>query len=176
MGTRFQLAVLVASLSLPATGRADDSPTWKDARAVLEGATEWELLALHPDQKFKSNETFRKWPVLGTTAIKDGDTRKALLAALDKGIADEADRLRKEREKGLLTETGCFQPRHGIRATAGGKTVEVLICFECRPIYFYLGEQRGQVLTNESPQKAFDKALKDAGVSVGPREPEPAKK
>lgn len=176
MRTRFRLAAVTALLPILAGGRADDSPTWKDARAVLEAATEWELLSLHPDPKFKSKDAFRKWPVLGTTVVKAADTRKALLAALDKGIADEEDRLRKQRENGLLTETGCFQPRHGIRATAGGETVEVLICFECRPVYFYLGDRRGHVLTNESPQKAFDKALKDAGVSVAPREPEPVKK
>ncbi|MBA4067355.1 MAG: hypothetical protein C0501_27325 [Isosphaera sp.] len=83
--------------------------------------------------------------------------------------------MRKELDKGPLTGTGCFQPRHGIRATAGGQTVEVLICFECKPVYFYLGERMGQAITDESPQKAFDKVLTDAGVSVA-RRPEPKKK
>ena len=77
---------------------------------------------------------------------------------------------------GRLTESGCFQPRHGIRATSGGKTVEVLICFQCRPVYFYLGEQKGQIETVDSPQDAFDKVLKDAGVSVAPRLLNPEKK
>ena len=178
MWARIRLAGIVALLSLPAGARPDDPPAWIDARAVLEGATEWELFALDPDPVLKPDpkDAFRKWKVRGTTTVKAADARKALLAALDKGIADEAERLRKQREKGLLTETGCFQPRHGIRATAGGQTVEVLICFECRPVYFYLGERRGQAVTNESPQKAFDKVLTDAGVSIAPRLPEPGKK
>jgi hypothetical protein len=168
----------MALLSLPAGARSDDPPVWKDARAVLEGATEWELFALDPDPNLKPDpkDTFRKWKVRGKTEIKVADARKALLAALDKGIANEAERVRKEVEMGLLTETGCFQPRHGIRATVGGQTVEVVICFECKPVYFYLGERRGQALTDESPQKAFDKVLTDAGVSVAPRRPEPKKK
>jgi len=180
MGTRVCLAGIVALLSLPAGAGSDDSPPWKDGRAILEGATEWELFALDPStdekkEKLDPKDAFRKWKVLGKTTVK-GDARKTLLAALDKGIDDEEERLRKEREKGLLTETGCFQPRHGIRAKLGEQTVEVLICFECRPVYFYLGGRRGHSITNDSPQKAFDKVLKDAGVSVAPRLLEPEKK
>ncbi len=173
MGARFCLVGIVSLLSLSAGARPDDSPPWKDGRVVLEGATEWELFALDPyvdvkKEKVDPKDTFRKWKVLGKTPVK-GDTRKSLLAVLDKGIAEEDERLRKEREKGLLSETGCFQPRHGIRAKVGEQSVEVLICFECRPVYFYLGERRGQSITNESPQNAFDKVLKDAGVSLAPR-------
>jgi hypothetical protein len=178
MWARVRLAGVVALLSLPNAGRADDPPTWKDTRAVLERAAEWELLALDPDPDLKPDpkDAFRGWKVRGKTAVKAADARKALLAALDKGIADHAEKRRKEREKGLVTESGCFQPRHGIRATAGGQTVEVLICFECKPVQFYLGERKGQVETDESPQDTFDKVLKDAGVSVAPRLLEPKKK
>ena len=177
MNAGYRLAVVVALFSLPTGARADDPPAWKDARANLEKAPEWELLALDPfKEKPDPKDTFRGWKVLGKTAIKDADARKALLAALDKGIADHAEKRRKEREMGLLKEGGCFQPRHGLRATAGGQTVEVLICFECAPVHFYLGARKGQVETVESPQDAFDKVLKDAGVSVAPRLFEPEKK
>jgi len=177
MNARYRLAVVVAFVSLPAGAGADDPPTWKDARAVLEKATEWELLALDPfERKPDPKSAFRGWKVLGKVAVKDADARKALLVALDKGIADHAEKRRKEREKGLVTESGCFQPRHGLRATAGGQTVEVLICFECAPVHFYLGERKGQVETVKSPQDAFDKVLKDAGVSVAPRLFKPEKK
>jgi hypothetical protein len=174
MNARCRLAVVVALFSLPTGARADDPPAWKDARAVLEKAPEWELLALDPfARKPDPKDAVREWKVLVKTAVKAAETRKALLAALDKGIADHADKRRKER---VLRESGCFQPRHGIRATAGGQTVEVLICFECTPVYFYLGERRGRVDTDESPQSAFDKMLKDAGVSVAPRLSTPEKK
>jgi hypothetical protein len=179
MRSRIHFAGIVALLSLPTGTLADNPPAWNDARAVLEKATEWELLALDPfKDKPDPKDAFRAWKVLGKTTVKDADARKTLLAALDKGIANEVERIRKESEKGLLTSTGCFQPRHGIRVTSGGQTVEVLICFECRPVHFYLGEQKGKetVLTDASPQEAFDKVLKDAGVSVAPRLLEPKKK
>src|SRR5262245_43073860 len=124
MIARFCLAGIVSLLALPTGACVDDPPAWKDARAILEKATEWELLALDPVERKPDPKTaFRGWKVLGKTAVKDKDARKALLAALDKGIADKAEQKRKEREKGLLTEIGCFQPRHGLRATAGGQTV-----------------------------------------------------
>jgi hypothetical protein len=180
MRARYRFAGItgfVAILSLSVGVRADDPPVWKDARAVLEKAAEWELLALDPntDRKPDPKDAFRGWKILGKTTVKDADTRKALLAALDKGIADHAEKRRKELEKGLLRESGCFQPRHGLRATASGQTVEVLICFECDPVYFYFGERRGAVATDESPQGAFDKVLKDAGVSIAPRHSDPKK-
>jgi hypothetical protein len=174
MSALFCLAGIVSLLALPTGARADDPPTWKDARVILEKATEWELLALDPfEEKPDPKNAFRRWKVLGKTVVKDKDARAALLAALDKGIADHAEKRRKEK---VLTETGCFQPRHGLRATAGGQSVEVLICFECAPVHFYLGERKGQVKTVESPQDAFDKVLKDAGVSVAPRLSKPEKK
>ena len=177
MSARFCLAGIVSLLALPTGACADDPPAWKDARAVLEKAMEWELLALDPfTEKPDPKDAFRKWKVLGKTAVKAADSRKTLLAALDKGIADKAEQKRKEREKGIVTESGCFQPRHGIRATAGGQTVEVLICFECTPVEFFLGERKGAAFTDESPQDAFDKVLKDAGVSVAPRLSDPKKK
>jgi hypothetical protein len=167
----------VALVSLPTGARADDPPAWKDARAVLEKATEWELLALDPfERKPDPKGAFCEWKVQGKAAVKGADARKALLAALDKGIADHAQKRRKELEKGLLSQIGCFQPRHGIRASAGGQTVEVLICFECTPVHFYLGKRKGAVSTDESPRDAFDQVLKDAGVSVAPRLFEPQKK
>ena len=118
MNARYRLAVVVALASLPTGARADDPPAWKDARAVLEKATEWELLALDPcERRPDPKNAFRGWKILGKATVKDAVARKALLAALDKGVADHAEKRRKEREKGLVTETGCFQPRHGLRAS-----------------------------------------------------------
>ena len=77
-------------------------------------------LAAAKKEKTDTKDTFRRWKVLGKTAVKDADARKALLAALDKGIADHAEKSRKEVEMGLLVESGCFQPRHALRATSGG--------------------------------------------------------
>jgi len=67
----------------------------------------------------------------------------------------------------------CFDPRHGIRATAKGKTVDLVICFECNWVYVYYDndENRQHVaVTTREPQAVLDKTLKDAGVPL----PKPA--
>jgi hypothetical protein len=61
----------------------------------------------------------------------------------------------------------CFLPRHGIRVTADGKTIDLVICFECSWIYIYYGDKDGpHVTTSGGPQPAFDKVLKDNGVPL----------
>ena len=67
--------------------------------------------------------------------------------------------------KGLVA--GCFNPRHGIRATAGGKTVELVICYECLSMKVYVdGKAKRAVLTTSSPAIVFNQALKDAKVPL----------
>jgi hypothetical protein len=141
-----------------------------EARAVLEKAAEWDILSLDPhEQKTKPKDEFHGWKVLGKLTVKDADTRARLLKALDKGIAEDVAQKKKEEEMGLLTRTGCFQPRHGIRATHDSKTADFLICFECKPIYVYFAGGKEVIYTTESPQDAFDDVLKKADVPLGPR-------
>src|SRR5260221_8734957 len=112
------LAILV-TLCLAACAHAAEVPA--DAKAILEKAEQIELLSLYPaNDKEKSKEFFHHYPILGKVVIKDEKTRKALIAALEKGAKEN---------KGIAAN--CFMPRHGVRATAGGKTLELVICFQC---------------------------------------------
>ena len=70
--------------------------------------------------------------------------------------------------KGDIIEKKCFNPRHGIRATHDGKTVELVICFECSSFDIYSGsegsvEKTKHLLVGKSPEATFNKVLKDAG-------------
>src|SRR3954471_16183202 len=90
-----------------------------DARAALEKADEWELYSLDPArQKDPPKDAFHGWKVLGHTTVKDADARKKLLGDLEKGAQDKHG-----------TVAACFNPRHGIRVTAGDKTIDLVICF-----------------------------------------------
>jgi hypothetical protein len=61
----------------------------------------------------------------------------------------------------------CFNPRHGIRASREGKTIDLVICFECLQVYVYAEEGRqGSFLTTSSPQPVFDQVLREAGVPL----------
>ena len=88
---------------------------------------------------------------------------------MNEGIEEYSVKKKKEHEMGLLTSTGCFQPRHGVRATHDGKTADFLICFECAPIHIFVGETDEIIYSTGSPQDTFDGVLTDAGVTIGPR-------
>ena len=99
-----------------------------------------------------TKETFHEYIVLGRADIRDAGQRRELLRALYKGIARSGGRM-----------AACFNPRHGIHATRGGKTVDLLICFECSGIAVYADTETGATTSNY-PQPTFDSALQRAGV------------
>src|SRR5438067_11634669 len=84
---------LLAFLALPAVAQEKKNELPPGVRAVLDKATSVELLSLDPDglgegDKVPEKDRFHGYRVLGRTTLKDADTRKAVLAALDKGIKD----------------------------------------------------------------------------------------
>jgi hypothetical protein len=157
--TRLAVFALLASLCMPLFARSDEIPA--DAKAILDKAEQIELLSLYPaNDKEKGKEFFHEYPILGKVVVKDEKTRKALVAALEKGAKEN---------KGV--GANCFIPRHGIRATAGGKTLELVICFQCLQVHGYIGEKaNANFLVEKSPQPTLDKILKDAGVKLAPKD------
>jgi hypothetical protein len=135
-------------------GGAIPSETW----AILDQADEWELYSLFPEHEEKSlPERFAGWPVLGKTTLRDAETRKRLREALAQGT---------RRYHQWFPGPACFFPRHGIHASYGGKSVDLVICFECG--YVYQNDLKGEVHTTATPQPAFDAALTEAGVPLAP--------
>jgi len=115
MAGRGFIAVGVVVLVSAGTGRAADNALPAKARAVLEKAETLDVYSLDPDTERDVTEErpktgFRGWKILGKTTVQDADARKALLSALDKAVAGAPPRSKK-----------CFEPRHGVRATAGGR-------------------------------------------------------
>lgn len=131
----------------------------RETRRVLDEGEPFILLSLDPMLDLfarmptsRSNELFHNFPVLGKTEIKSRKERVELMRALYKGIRDS---------HGLVA--ACFHPRHGIRSTLDGQTVDLLICFECASIQVKAKNAKG-VLTSGSPQPTFDRALDRAGL------------
>ena len=130
----------------------------KEIRAVLEGAEQFELLSINPDRRApKASDNFHGWNVLGRTTVKDANIRKKLVAAFRKGV---------EENDGVVA--ACFNPRHGIRATFEGKSVDLVICFECFQTEVYAGgfSSERKLLNTNSPEPAFDGVLKAASVPL----------
>lgn len=132
-----------------------------ETRRVLDSAERFVLLSLdptHPGLRSESaappTETFHDYGVLGRTEIRSAEERTELLRALYKGIADS---------DGMVA--ACFNPRHGISASLGDETVDLVICFECLSIQTH-HKQAGDVHTTQSPQPTFNRALERAHLPI----------
>jgi len=152
---KFIIAISMAGiccLANPASG--EDNALPEGVLKILFKAEKLELLSLHPEpEKKKPKDHFHGYTVLGKTAIQDVAVRKKLVESFTKGM------------EGTITPAKCFEPRHGIRITQDGKTVDLVICFACSQ--FYVHDASGKVtkyLVNATPEPLLDKELKDAGI------------
>jgi hypothetical protein len=136
---------------------------------LLDKADTFELYSLNPDRRIDKDgkvvpvkDDFHGWQVLGKTEVKGEAKWKQLTDALRLGAEDN-----------FGMAAACFIPRHGIRLKGGGKTVDLVICFQCLQVQVFTDGKRekGFLITNE-PQKEFDATLQAAGVKL----PKPAKK
>jgi hypothetical protein len=150
--------IVAAVLTAPSTAcrAADKNALPDDVLAVLEKADKLEVLSIDPTPArrtaVREGTTLYGYTILGQTALTDAKARGELLDALKKGIAANDG-----------VAAACFNPRHALRATHEKKTVEVVICFECLSMQYYVdGKRIGSVLTTRSPKGAFDKVLADA--------------
>jgi len=144
---------LLCFVATPA--RSEDNRLPEEAASILGKAKQFELLSLDPASgSDKPTGSFRGYRVLGKTTVNDR-ARKDLAQAFLKGMEGKIDPKR------------CFKPRHGVRATHDGKTIELVICFECTQFDVYVGSaEKGQrLLVSMRPEPVFDKVLKDAGIS-----------
>jgi hypothetical protein len=152
--TLHRLALLIIS-GVMLTACGDKVP--EDARAILKYADQFELLSLNPSRLPGSAEgSFHGYNILGSTAINDADTLKRLVYAFEKGVSEN---------HGFIA--ACFNPRHGIRVTSGGRTAEFVICFECAQVQVYVaGGVERTFLISGSPQALFNEVLRDAHVPL----------
>lgn len=130
-----------------------------DLSAILEKAESLTLFSLHPERADeKENEkSFHGYPVHGSVELKDKVKTEAVTAVL-KGIADST---------GIVAN--CFMPRHGLRATLNGKTVDLLICYQCAQIVVYTDTAPGAkpakgLTTDGAPAELLNKQLTEAKI------------
>lgn len=127
------------------------------ALTALEKGDKFELFSLDPTRTTeKPPNNFHGWEILGSTKVDKADVRKKLVAALKKAAAENDG-----------VAAGCFNPRHGIRVVHEGKTIDVVICFECYSASVYADDGRKEgFLITESAQATFNKVLTDAKIKL----------
>lgn len=126
---------------------------------VLDKGQKFILYSLHPrpmevdPQELKTKPVFHGYMVLGQTQVTAANTRKRLLDALYDVV-------------GAGVPNMCFNPRHGIRAIRGNKTVDLVICFECKQVEIYDEGGKRATTVAGSPLPVFDKVLTKAKVPL----------
>lgn len=130
-----------------------------DVVDILAKAEQLELYSLDPDDDLEKPppDAFHRHRVLGKTVVSDEAVRKHVIAGLEKGVAQGT------------RPAKCFWPRHGVRVTHNGKTLDLVICFQCSQLSFILGDKAETVVISKSPESVLDKTLKDAGVPLAPK-------
>src|SRR5207248_10826161 len=94
--------------------------------------------------------------ILGQTVIADPSVRSRLLTAFYDNV-------------GRSDPGRCFNPRHGIRAVRDGKTVDLLICFECWRVVVYDSRGEHDTTISRIPQPVFDRVLTAARIPLAKR-------
>jgi hypothetical protein len=156
--SRLTAAVFCILLLVTARAGADDNQFPVKIQDILENAEEMELYSLAPERAEDKDKTaLRGWKVLGKTVLKEAADRKKAFAAVQDGVENVG-----KSEK-------CFRPRLGLRAVHDGKTVDLLISYECGWLYIYLNqkeEEVGRLETGSAPELVLDKMLRAAGVPL----------
>lgn len=143
-------------------------------REVLEKAEALELLSLDlpppmgadkekERAKPGAKDRIQGWKMLGSTKVTSQEAKAELLKKIHHGV-DIPDK------SAQFIMALCFWPRHAIRGKAGGKTAELVICFECYRVRCYLdGEFVKELATWPKPQEHLDGLLKAAKVPLPPK-------
>jgi hypothetical protein len=125
-------------------------------QAVLDSAPELTIFSLTPDSSDKSGN-FHRYPIVGQAKVKGAD-KDLLLMAIKQGIADPDGQ-----------HVMCFDPHHGLRGTANGQTVDLVICFMCTQFGVFPPKNINAAWTiGKAPEKLMNKFLKRAGAKFDP--------
>ncbi len=123
-------------------------------RPCLDEAESIELISLDPRERAATPaETFHGWKVLGRAVLRDVADLRTIVTSLKRGIR-EADKV-----------SGCFEPRHGLRAKKGDRSVDLVICFSCGWIEVHSEGKASSVWTSDPPKSAFERGAARRGRS-----------
>lgn len=125
-------------------------------REALEDPEQLEIFSLEPIPVSDDTPQFHDWKVLGKLRIDKPTTRKQLGATLRDAMARDVSHV-----------PSCFNPRHGIRLVKEGKTVDLVICFQCMQYQpFAAGVDPTFPLISAEPAPLLNQVLEDAGIAL----------
>ena len=131
---------------------------------ILRNSQKIILFSVTPYQNYDSKigdskPAFHGHEVLGQTTIVGAGAKTSLLSSLYDGLVPY-------HSKALMY--GCFSPRHGVRATHNGKTVDLLICFSCHQMHVYQNNasEFSNTFISDAPEPTFNRILTAAHIPI----------
>jgi hypothetical protein len=132
-----------------------------EVQAAFENAPELEILSIDPDgASGLPGEPYLgpRWRIIGRAKVVDSAERTRLLAAVNRAIASHGF--------GVMA---CFKPRHVVRAVRETETIDAVICFERRHIWFYRdGGHFAADTVGESAEPDLDEIFRAHGLPKAP--------
>lgn len=128
---------------------------------ILSGAKELEVFAIHPypplikDDGLENAPRLEGYAVISQAKVNDSKQRKEVVSTIYSGI-----------ESSDGSSAMCFKPRHGLKASAGGKVLTMLICYQCSSIRISIDDHTETILTGASGQLPLTKIWADLGLTV----------
>jgi hypothetical protein len=149
----FVLAALAAGVSLGCGPSQAGSTTSSPGGAAADGP--FQILALEPyrtGNEPAGGASFHGFTILAQADVADPAARERILSIVQGGI-DEGG-----------TQAKCFNPRHGVHATKGGRGVDYVICYECSAVNIVEDGREPETVTTSNVQAKLDAAFAAAGL------------
>jgi hypothetical protein len=142
--------------------------TWHRARGVVVPDAPAEVTLFSIDGMSQRNpldrdkppdkELLYEFPVLGRVSITDPELQRRVVTA----VKQDLDSSNGERYL-------CFYPRHVLRVVEGGRTIDLVICFQCNDYHVYVDGKPAKARTrsvDKNSQELLNKILTDAGIPL----------
>ncbi len=113
------------------------------------------LFSLKPGEQIEGAENFHGFSILGKTEIKDENFQKLVKRAFLESLANGSERAK------------CFNPRHGLRISAGDNAhLDLVICFECKNFVSYSDDIKSEGEISDAAKLLYNQILKDSKIEI----------
>ena len=161
----FGLALMVLIFTSVALSYFVRFQTDAQQKNFLENSEHFTLYSLAPyenpeaqsvSKTLQNNHRFHGYAIIGQAPIDDAKTRHQLLNSLYEGADNDRH----------LT---CFDPHHGIRATRGNQTMDLVICFACSTMKVSGNVANDSIYIDSTQRGTFDHVLQENNIPLGIR-------
>ncbi len=130
---------------------------------ALKEGSDFELSSIDPGNPVANAHmgTMAAYPKLGSVRPSTPEQRETIIRAIERSVRESSS-----------GASACFEPRHAIRVKHKGTTYDFMICFKCRAIWIYDGDEQLETIgISGAAEPTLDEILQSASVPLAPKPP-----